>query len=186
MSKESAPKPDYAVARAEIADFARNVVAISGRDGQQSVAVASSAMPRVALVHLREEPEIDELLLPDGASMSIAHPNADYPDLGIYAKNRNLHGVWLRATQWEQSTESAAEVELSFDYVQRQKLAVQTLSAYSSSSQVGGVPTLARDVWAADYAESGYEGHQQELLRTPSPEALLAFISVCRYVYDNR
>lgn len=184
MSKELAPNPDYALARAEITDFARYALAISAKNDEPMVTVSSAAMPRVALAHLHRDPEIDELLLTEGASMSVAYPNADYPDLGIRASARNLQSVWLRATQWQQP--HATEIELSFDYSQRQKLATQTINAFSSAGQIDGIPTLSRYVWAIDYAESGYEGHKQELLEKPSPEALLAFIGVCRYVFDNR
>jgi hypothetical protein len=130
---------------------------------------------RQVLRRLRSS-SLSDLVLPTDASLSLdlgeapdAEVQAHFPDLGLTADDENLQEVSLTVLGWEfddykefpDASRWGRELDLSFWY----GLPGQGARAKQSFAMQGfdrkGLPSISRSVWAADYAETGYEGHNQ-------------------------
>ncbi|HSH18458.1 MAG TPA: hypothetical protein VK978_03670 [Candidatus Saccharimonadales bacterium] len=70
------------------------------------------------------------------------------------------------------------QLDVKLWYSNGKNTACQTVTAFTSSTSTGELPLMSRDVSAAAYAETGYEGHNQSELRATSDEEVLEFIAI--------
>lgn len=62
----------------------------------------------------------------------------------------------------------------------------QELSLYGGSRNAGVMPNISRAIYAMEYAEQGYEGHNQKLRRFRSQKEAMFFINLARELFDKR
>lgn len=148
------------------------------------------------------------LMLQTGDSLSAPQPNDYWPDIHLYVSDETLTGVSLRAWGWQfekyridpagsQSPpydvisfpgeyDWARRLDIALHYSDSRRTATQTLRTYTSSHNSGNTPSLSRDVYTMEYAETGYEGHNQAFLETVVEEDILAFTGLCRQLLEHR
>lgn len=138
------------------------------------------------MTRLRNAPFAD-LLLPEGASLSMPHGGDYYPDLGVTASDALVERVsltalgwnWERYAQYPESPVWGRQIELSLWYGRggrTDSLVKQVLA--SSAYDRRGRPDISRDVWADAYAETGYEGHNQAYRNTHSAAEAKCFLDI--------
>ena len=139
------------------------------------------------LERLRQS-SLTDLLLPAGASLSIYDGGNYFPDLGLVASDDLLREVGLTALGWDFAPADnggmpgwGRELELSLWYGRKidtlDVKQVLSLQAFDSRD-----PTISRSVWAAAYAETGYEGHHQQL-RSASGRDVLFFLDLIKELF---
>lgn len=132
--------------------------------------------PLAVLTRLRSS-SLSDLILPAGTSLSIEDGGDYFPDLNLTADDELLCEIGLTALGWEFSTDAdpkapawGREIDLSLWYgrnQQPQAKQVFSLQAYDGRARL----SIARDVWAFAYAETGYEGHNQQYRAISNAEA---------------
>jgi len=132
--------------------------------------------PLEVLTKLRSS-SLSDLVLPAGASLSISGEGDYFPDLNLTADDELLCDIGLTALGWEFSTDGdlkaaawGREIDLSLWYGRDNQPGAKqvfSLQAYDRRPRL----SIARDVWAFEYAETGYEGHNQRYRETSNAEA---------------
>jgi hypothetical protein len=126
--------------------------------------------PRVVLARIRSS-SLADLVLPEGASLSVPDGGDYYPDLGVTATDASLRSVSLMALGWDWPVAAgypdnptwSRVLEISGWYGPKSQSAVKQVfrASVSGNATSAGDAHVSRDVWASEYAETGYEGHNQ-------------------------
>jgi hypothetical protein len=168
--------------------------------------VGTSLTPQEVERLLAESP-MQELMLEDGKTLSDPHGGPYHNNLDLYIGRAELGAVTLRAWGWEydkyrvnpatpeppydiigypEEKDWSRQLDINLHYSNRLQTATQTFTASTSSDRAGSPPWLSRDVTAQAYAEMGYEGHNQKFNYDAVDEEVLAFLGICRQIFDNR
>ena len=145
-----------------------------------------------------------DLLLKDGDSLS-SHDSEYYPDLDLRIGSAKLIGTSVRAWGSEYPKKRRGDVGPPYEvfsypgendwrrqldiilvYSNGKELAQQTISVQTSSSQAGRLPHVYRDVWAAAYAETGYEGHDQIYRNAKNDEEVYEFLAIASELISSK
>lgn len=144
------------------------------------------ADPQEIVTRLRASTMAD-LVLPEGDSLSIPNGGDYYPDLGITAQDARVTRVsltamgwdWERYAQYPDSPVWGRHIEVSLWYGRGRREDPLVKQVFSSQSyDRKGLPSLARDVWADAYFETGYEGHNQKYREARSAAEARFFIDL--------
>lgn len=161
--------------------------------------------PAEILERLRQSP-VRDLLLQDGESFSLPQPDDRYPDLGLIAGRAPLHHVSMTHYDWQEDKwrfdpESPNEPPYKiirypgeFDWTRQIVIGIwygdgrtaQELSLYGGSRNAGVMPNISRAIYAMEYAEQGYEGHNHKHRRFRSQKESMFFINLARELFDKR
>lgn len=161
--------------------------------------------PAEVLERLKQSP-IKDLLLQDGESFSLPEPSDDYPDLGLIAGKALLHHVSMTHSDWQEDKwrfdpEGPKEFPHKiirypgeFDWTRQILIGLwyddgrtaQELSLYDGSRNTGVMPHITKAVYATEYAEQGYEGHNRKHRRFRSQKEAMFFINLARELFDKR
>lgn len=138
------------------------------------------------------------ILAEQDEQLAISSDGEYYPVLDIRKQNAQLVGVGLRVWGWNDQKyiftnkkgeqydypkhalvypsneiSSTRQLELSFGY--EDKNSGSFSESVSLFLRPDGSASIDRQVWAAAYAETGYEGHQGSSLRKPTNKDIAAF-----------
>lgn len=161
--------------------------------------------PSEVLERLKQSP-FKDLLLQDGESFSLPEPDDRYPDLGLIADKTLLHHVSMTHFDWQEDKwrfdpESPKKPPYKIirypgevDWIRQIEIwlwygdsrAAQKLSLYDGSRNAGVIPSISRAMYALEYAEQGYEGHNQKQRRFRSQKEAMFFINLARELFDKR
>lgn len=164
--------------------------------------VMSEADPNQVQDRLRAS-SLGDLMLQDGDTLSIPTPNDYYPDLDLYVGEARLTHVTLRAWGWDfdkhridpngsgkspydvieypGEKDWSRQLDVSLHYAnEAHQTAAQTITMQTGSTSAGILPSAVRDVYAMDYAETGYEGHNQVYRTATSGEEVMNFVNLVK------
>lgn len=170
--------------------------------------VVSQADPASVLSRLRMS-SLGSLMLKDGDSLS-ADPTDEYwPELDLIVGEARLFEVGVRAWGWEYDKarfDPNGPDRPPFDVIEypgekdwmhqldirlwysngRTHEASQVITTQTSSMLAGSTPGFIRKVYAAAYAEMGYEGHNDATHPDATEEEVLGFVALARELFDTR
>lgn len=127
---------------------------------------------------------ISDVMLQDGESLSVSNPDDYHPDLNLYIGSSEVVDTGLRSWGWDFDDGSwMRELDISLVHTNGEKDAQQVVKLVASSSR--DTPQIIRDVWAFEYAETGYEGHNQKY-RSCSDEEAEEFLDIARQMLDAK
>jgi hypothetical protein len=133
-----------------------------------------------------------DLVLPEGASLSMAHTSDYYPDLGVTAQDAQLGSVMLTVLGWSWEKYAAypkapawgRQIEISLWYGRTGRADPLVKQVFAATAyDRSGLPRVARDVWADLYAEQGYQGHNQECRDARSAAETRFFIDLAAELF---
>lgn len=152
----------------------------------------------LAVLHDMRETSLSDLLLPNGASMSMEGAGDGTGYYGLVrteAWDENLVGVQVRAWGWDYKYYSqypnaptyTRKIDLTFLYSVDKWMptAGVVVSVSVSGNREGSqryMPDVMRDLWADEYFEMGYEGHGQVHRRAKAHEVRY-LVDVIRDLY---
>ena len=149
--------------------------------------------PREVMARLRAS-SLADLVLTEGASLSMPNGGHYYPDLGVTARDTDLARVsilamgwnWERYAQYPESPTWGRHIEISLWYGRRDRRDPLVKQVFTSQAYEGrGLPSLSRDVWADAYAETGYEGHNQKYRDARSAKEAAFFIDLVEELFAH-
>lgn len=161
--------------------------------------------PTEILARLRQS-TIGDMLLQDGESFSLPQPDDYHPKLGLVAGKAPLHHVSLTHGDWQKEKwrfdpESprvppykAIRYPGEFDWARQIVIGIwygdgrvaQELSLRDGSRNAGVIPSISRVVYALEYAEQGYEGHDRKRRRFKNQKEAMFFVNLARELFDER
>lgn len=166
--------------------------------------VSGDVEPETILEKLRNIRSLGRILLYEGESLSAPSGGERYPDLGIFATNAILRAVSIRAWGWEDDKwrinpggpdkppydvirypgekDWIRQSDIVITYSDGKQSAIETISIYTGSRIAGTLPSFTRDVWAMEYAETGYEGHNKKSIKPEDEAEIEEFIDIAKSI----
>lgn len=149
-----------------------------------------------------------DLLLQPGESLSVPQPDDHYPDLGLVVGKTPLSEVGLTHLGWQErkwridpdgpkippfkiieypgESDWMREIDISIWFGKGINRAVQRLSLYDTSRNAGVIPQISRVIYAPEYAETGYEGHNRKSRHFKDEAEVMFFVNLSRELFDKR
>lgn len=199
--------PELTPAQQEIKSITDEVLAMKPERFSLTYWDVATSVPPQEIHDRLQATAASALLLDEGESLSARQPNDYWPDLKLNASAETLKWVSMRAWGWEYEkvrinpegpnvppydvltfpgqTDWSRQLDICLGYANEQQTAHLTVSSSTSSMRAGQTPMLSRDVHAMAYAETGYEGHNQNLIQATEAD-IIAFGGICRYILQNK
>lgn len=149
-----------------------------------------------------------DLMLRDGDSLSSPQSHPHLPELNLFVDDDNLFGISMRAWKWEykkfridpdgpqkpphdvveypEEKDLQYKLDIRLHYIKGDKTAVQILSVQTGSLSAGKLPRVSRDVYSNEYAETGYEGHNQVGRSAQSEDEVDEFARIAKDLFAKR
>lgn len=163
--------------------------------------------PEELLARLRQN-SLSDLILENGESFSIYDPTGHYPDLGLVMGETPPVAVSMTHWDWREKKwridpngpkevpyditlypgefDWTREIDISILFGQKDNFVSHKLSVYEGSRSAGVVPSISRSIYAIQYTETGYEGHDHKYRRFRSQKEAMYFINLARELFEKR
>lgn len=162
----------------------------------------------VELLQRLNQSSLRDLLLQPGESLSVPQPDDHYPDLGLIVGEAPVTAVSLAHWDWKERKwridpngpqkppydiieypgefDWMREIDISIWFGEERNKAAQRLSLNDVSRSAGAIPQITRAVYAPEYAETGYEGHNHKSRPFRDEEEVMFFVDLARELFDKR
>lgn len=165
--------------------------------------------PSEILERLRQS-SLRDLLLEDGQSLSAQpQPHPRQPDLGLIVGEAPLQEVTIFHRYWDEDKvrlikkdppevppynvieypgekDWTREIGIEIWFGNDKKSVAQQLIVWDSSTHAGEMPSVTRNLYSSEYAETGYEGHDHESRSFRDQEEAMFFINLTRELFMKR
>ncbi|MEI6850878.1 MAG: hypothetical protein WCK26_02845 [Candidatus Saccharibacteria bacterium] len=137
--------------------------------------------------NILKESDINDLLLKDGDTLSITDTNDYFPDINLFVGDTPIKAVSLRAWGWKlEKNNWMRQLDIGLHYSDDIQTATQLISIHTSSNRSGELPFITRSIHAAEYAETGYEGHSAVGRQVSNENEAIQFIRLAEVLFDSR
>lgn len=160
------------------------------------------------LVERLRQSSLKDLLLKSGESLSVTQPDDHYPDLDLVVGKASISAVSLTHWNWQEKKwrvdpngpqkapykiikypgefDWAREIDINIWFSNGINTAAQKLSVYNSSWIAGRILQITRSVYAPDYFETGYEGHNYKYRTFKDEKEIMFFVELVRELFEKR
>ncbi len=195
--------PELLLSQAALRELSQEMLALKPEGSPLTyITIDTAATPGAVEDRLRGS-RISDLLLKEGDSLSMPNGGDYYPDLDLYIGKAKLAGVMLRAwgcdfpkarddesephgyREYEGEADWMHKLDILLYYANDKNWAVQEISVSSAQSNAGRMPSFTRDVSAPEYAETGYEGHNQAYRNAKDEDEVMEFLALVKELFDQ-
>lgn len=200
--------PEYLQCQRDIVSLSEEIFALKPDEYQISFWNLRVDVDPTDTQNMLQTGSFSDLMLMEGDSLSLPQSHPHFPELNLFVDETNLVGVSIRVWKWEydkfridpngpqeppyEVIEWPGEKDLQYEldillhYHKDENTASQIMSIQTGSLSAGKLPTMSRDVYSNEYAETGYEGHNQVGRPAESEDEVFEFIAMARDLFDKR